>query len=305
MGDEGKGRPIGPFRPEYAKIWIVIAIAAVSTAAILIKLSSSHPLTISFWRVLIAWLILLPFGLYRMRKPEERPGLYLIFSMIFVGLALALHFGMWIWSFQYTKVSSSVLLVTTHPIFVAGISYWLFKERLGRWAVVGIVLALLGSAIIVGGDFSLEPSALTGDLLSLGGSLMAGVYILSGSRFRKEVSLPVYAVFVYGSAAVFLLAAGIAIGVKLVVADHVEYIIFGGLAVGPMLAGHTIYNWALKYVSPTVVSVTLLGEPIGSTILALILLAEAPYPGFYLGAPVVMAGIFMVARFSGRNRSGS
>lgn len=298
MGDDGRDRSPGLFRPEHARVWIIIAIAAVSTAAILIKVSSSHPLTISFWRVLIAWLVLLPFGIHRLRKPEERPGPFLILSMIFVGLALSLHFGMWVWSFQYTRVSSSVLLVTTHPIFVAGISYWIFRERLGKWAVIGIILALLGSAVIVGGDFSLEPEALTGDLLSIGGSLMAGVYILSGSRFRKEVSLPVYAVFVYGSAGVFLLAAGMIMNVEIIVTDHIEYLIFTGLALGPMLAGHTIYNWALKYISPTSVSVTLLGEPIGSTILAFTLLNESPYPGFYIGAPIVLAGIYLVARYS-------
>ncbi len=209
-GQEGRSR--GLFRKENAIYWVFVAMFAVSTAAILIKLSDSHPLTIAFWRLLLSEFVLLPFFLYRFKEDMKELSLGTILGLVLVGLSLALHFGMWIWSFEYTGVASSVLLVTVHPIFVASISAALFKERLRWLAVVGIAVAFIGSFVIVIGDlleegFSLEGKHLLGNLLALGGALMAGIYLLSGSRFRKRLSLPTYAFIVYGSAACFLFLA--------------------------------------------------------------------------------------------------
>jgi drug/metabolite transporter (DMT)-like permease len=187
------------------------------------------------------------------------------------------------------------VLVTTHPVFVAFISYIFFKERLGKLAVVGVALSLMGSFIIMAWGFRTDSRLIVGNLLALGGALMAGIYILAGSSFRKRLSLSTYAFFVYGSATIFLFLAALLVGADLWVTDHVEYLIFLGLALVPMLLGHTIYNWALKYVSPTFVSVSLLGEPIGSSILAFMLLGEDPSIGALVGGPLVLAGILMVA----------
>ncbi|MGA1849096.1 MAG: DMT family transporter [Thermoplasmatota archaeon] len=287
------------FSGSTSKFWIVVAMAAVSTAAIFIKLSESHPLAIAAWRLLIAEVFLLPFFIFGFRKDLDRMTPRRLLRLGLVGLALALHFGMWIWSFQYTKVSSSVILVTTHPIFVALISVYFFKEKLNRWAVGGIALAFLGSLLVIGGDLSVSGNSLIGNLLALGGALMAGIYILAGSRFRKDLSLPTYAFIVYIWAALFLLVAILIGGVELLVEAPREYALFLALALGPMLAGHTIYNWTLKYVSPTLVSVSLLGEPVGSSMLAWLILSEFPGAGAIIGGPVVLIGIYIVARNTG------
>ena len=287
------------FNRSTSKLWIVIALVAVSFAAILIKLSDSHPLSIAAWRLLIADVILLPFFIWMFRKERFRMGRKHLFQLGLVGLALSLHFGMWIWSFQMTKVASSVVLVTTHPLFVAAISVGFFKERLNKFAIIGLILALFGSFLLIAGDLTISKETLIGNLLALGGAVMAGIYILAGSRFRKRISLPSYAFIVYLWAALFLLIAILLGGVEFLVEAPREYLIFLGLAVGPMLAGHTIYNWTLKYISPTLVSVSLLGEPVGSTILAMLLLNEAPGAGSILGGPVVLIGIYIVARNSG------
>jgi drug/metabolite transporter (DMT)-like permease len=286
------------FKREHAPLWIIVAMGAVSTAAILIRLSESHPLTIALWRLLIAEAILLPFAIPSIRRDLHLLDNGTLFRLILVGLSLALHFSLWIWSFQFTTVASSVLLVTTHPVFVAFISYAAFNEKIGSRAITGMVIALVGTAIIVGGDLGFSGDAWIGNLLALGGGLMAGLYLLAGSRLRKRLSLPTYAYLVYGPASMFLLAACIATNVEMVPADPSEYLIFSLLALGPMLAGHTIYNWSLRFVSPTVVSVTLLGEPVGSSILAFLILSEYPGMGAILGGPVVLLGIFLVARFS-------
>jgi len=302
MGEPPRGQVI--FRSEHARYWIVVAIAAVSTAAILIRLSDSHPLTIAFWRLIIAVLILLPFAARSMRR--DRSGLdgRTILKLCLVGAVLAAHFALWIWSFQFTNVASSVLLVTTHPVFVALISVGFFKERLRKLSVAGIGIAFLGSVLIIGGDLSLSLDNLPGNLMALGGGIMAGIYILAGSRLRKGLSLPTYAFIVYGSAALFLLPLSLIVGSDLIVSDPREYLIFIGLAVGPMLAGHTIYNWALKYVSPTLVSVSLLGEPVGSSLLAMLLLNEMPGRGAFIGGPLVLLGILLVAYEPSRREKG-
>lgn len=288
------------FNRSTSKMWIVIALIAVSFAAILIKLSDSHPLSIAAWRLLIADVILLPFFIWMFTKDRFRIGRKRFFQLGLVGLALALHFGMWIWSFQMTKVASSVVLVTTHPLFVAAISVGFFREKLNKMAVAGLVLALFGSFVLIAGDLTISKETLIGNLLALGGAIMAGIYILAGSRFRKKISLPSYAFIVYLWAALFLLIAILIGGIEFLVEAPREYLIFLGLAVGPMLAGHTIYNWALKFISPTLVSVSLLGEPVGSTILAILLLNEAPGSGAIIGGPIVLIGIYLVARNTSR-----
>jgi len=286
---------LNPFRPELSRFWVLFAIIAVSTAAVLIRLSDSHPITIAFWRLFLSTVLLSPFAVTHLKRDYGQLTRRTVLYLVAVGFVLALHFALWIWSFQYTGVASSVVLVTTHPIFVAFISYILFKERLGKLAIAGVVLSLTGSFIIMAWGFRSDQRLLVGNLLALGGALMAGIYILAGSGFRKKLSLPTYAFFVYGSATVFLFLASFMTGADLWVVDPMEYLLFLGLALGPMLLGHTIYNWALKYVSPTFVSVSLLGEPIGSTILAFALLGEEPSIGALVGGPLVLAGILMVA----------
>ncbi len=298
MGNGDEEASFGPFRPGTANAWIAVAILAVSTAALFIKLSSSHPIAIAFWRLLIAQIVIAPMAIFKMRSRAQRPSIATILKLSVVGLALALHFSMWIWSFQFTTVASSVLLVTTHPIFVATLAYLLFKEKLSRIGIIGMIAALVGSMIIMGGDLTVSRISLTGNLLAFGGALMAGLYILSGRRFRRELNLWVYVFFVYGFAMLFLLTFSLYLGANLLVTDPSEYLLFGALALGPMLLGHTVYNWALRYVSPTLVSVSLLGEPIGSTLLALIFLGETPYIGAIVGAPIVLAGIYLVAKRS-------
>jgi len=296
MGSGNRSLKDRIFDRSTSKFWVLVAMMAVSTAAIFIRLSESHPLAIAAWRLLIAEFFLLPFFIFGFRRDRDRMTGMRLLRLGLVGLALALHFGMWIWSFQFTRVSSSVILVTTHPVFVAIISVYLFKEKLNRWAVAGIAMAFLGSLLVVGGDLSVSGNTLIGNLLALGGALMAGIYILAGSRFRKDLSLPTYAFLVYIWAALFLLVAILIGGVELFVEAPGEYALFLALALGPMLAGHTLYNWALRYVSPTLVSVSLLGEPVGSSILAWLILSEYPGAGAVLGGPIVLLGIYFVAK---------
>ncbi len=273
---------------------MVVGIVAVSFAAIFIRFASdASPLAISAWRLTIAALILIPVAW--MRRPHTltpRMAAWCIVS----GGALALHFVLWISSLSYTSVASSVLFVTTHPLFVGLGSYLLWRERPSRALVAGASLALLGGALIAFGDIHLAGTAIRGDLLAVGGGLMAAVYFMIGRHVRQSVSATEYVAVTYGAAALFvLMACGVA-GTQLVgfPTTTIGFLILLGLV--PQLLGHSTFNWALRHLPASRVSVLILGEPVGSTILALLFFHEIPSGLNLAGAALILVGIYLSLR---------
>jgi drug/metabolite transporter (DMT)-like permease len=185
------------------------------------------------------------------------------------------------------------------PIFVAAVSHFVFKERIGRGTLLGIAVAFVGATIIALGDAGVGEANLFGDLLALIGAVMLGIYILAGRRLRQGLDLVSYVTPVYATSAVVLILSSLATGTRLAFYPPREYILFLALAVVPMIFGHTVYNWALKYVSAPVVSISLLGEPVGATILALLFLNEAPSALTLIGGGITLAGIYLCVRSSG------
>ncbi|TLZ60184.1 MAG: DMT family transporter, partial [Methanobacteriota archaeon] len=221
-----------------------------------------------------------------------------VLLMTGIGVVLAAHFALWITSLKTAgvTVASSVVLVTSHPVMVALVSHFLLRERVSRMTAVGIALGFGGVVGIAVADLGVSTTTLGGDLAALGGGVMAGIYFLAGRRLRQRVSLPVYAFVVYGTAAGALFVLAGATG-RLAPAGDLrrELLLFGAMAIVPQLGGHTLYNWALRYVPAPVVSVSLVGEPIGSTLLAWILLHEVPSDLVAVGALLALAGIFLTA----------
>ncbi len=278
---------------------VLIAVVAVSFSAILIRWSDAHPFVIAAYRMGITSLILLPLVLARylpeIRKIERNELLF----MMAIGMILALHFGSWIASLNETSVASSVILVTSHPLFVAIVSHYIFREKLQIIGYLGIIIAFVGIIILTVGDFGLGGSNLMGDVLALIGSIAAGIYILGGRRARKSTSLIPYVFIIYSTCTICLLAACFAVSAPLYPLSIREYELFILMAIIPTILGHTFYNYALKFVKAQLVSVSLLGEPIGSSILAYILLSE-PAPRFtILGGALILPGIYLA--YIGRN----
>ena len=277
---------------------IAAAIVAVSTASILIRWSDSDAFTIAFYRLGFATLIVLPFAVIDRATPLRRLARRDVLLMTGIGVVLAAHFALWITSLKTAgvTVASSVVLVTSHPVMVALVSHFLLKERVSRMTAVGIALGFGGVVGIAVADLGVSTTTLGGDLAALGGGVMAGIYFLAGRRLRQRVSLPVYAFVVYGTAAGALFVLAGATG-RLAPAGDLrrELLLFGAMAIVPQLGGHTLYNWALRYVPAPVVSVSLVGEPIGSTLLAWILLHEVPSDLVAVGALLALAGIFLTA----------
>ena len=279
---------------------MLVSIVAVSTASILIRWSAAPPLAIASYRLLFATIILLPFyirsgGIRKLRESPRNDAL----ALMAVGVVLALHFASWITSLSLTSVASSVIFVHADPIFVAAVSHFVFKERINRGTLLGIVVAFAGATIIAIGDAGIGEANLYGDLLALLGAVMLGIYILAGRRLRQSLDLVSYVTPVYAASAVVLILGSVVTGTRLATFPPREYILFIALAVVPMIFGHTVYNWALRYVKAPVVSISLLGEPVGATILAFLFLNETPSTLAMIGGGITLAGIYQCVRSGG------
>lgn len=276
------------------KVALLISIVAVSTASILIRMSSSSPLAIAAYRLIFSTLILLPFFILRGGlKQLWQVSLRGFLTLLVVGVVLSLHFATWITSLSLTSVASSVIFVHADPIFVSVVSHFVFGERLTRRRLLGILMAFMGATIIAYGDIGVRETTITGDMMALIGAVMLGIYILSGRRLRQRLSLVSYVTPVYGASAVTLIFSCVLTGTSLASYPLKEYLLFLAIAVVPMIFGHTVYNWALKYLEAPVVSIGLLGEPVGATILALVILNEVPAPLAVIGGIVTLSGIYV------------
>jgi drug/metabolite transporter (DMT)-like permease len=251
---------------------LFVGISAASTASIFIKLCEAPALIIAAYRMVFASLMLLPFACrQKVWKDWSKPGTgWLALS----GLFLSLHFAFWIGSLQYTSVTSSVVLVSTHPIFV-GIGSWLFlKENLGINLILGIGLSVLGSGLISFGDMSISGEALAGDGLALLGAIAVSGYFLVGRKMRRDQNLLSYIFPVYSTAGVVLVILACLFQNPFFGYKTSNYFLFFLLALIPQLISHTTFNWALRYIPASLVAITILGEPVGSTILAYFIFGE-------------------------------
>lgn len=291
--------PPPPSRVRVA-VGLLTALVAVSSAALFIRLSQAGPLAISFYRLLYATLLLLPFAWRSLRA--EWPALTARhrFFALTSGAALALHFAAWIASLApaspyATSVAASATLVAVHPCLVALASPWVSGQRVPRGAVLGIALTLAGSAVIAWGDRGRGHHRLFGDLLAFLGAVAGAAYFTLGGILRRHLGLLAYVLPVYGTAAVVLALLALAAGESLVVSAPREHLIFLALALGPMISGHTLLNWALRHLPAWLVSTTILAEPVASTALVFVLLGERPPPTALAGAVGVLAGLAVVA----------
>ena len=272
-----------------------IGIAAVSTGAIFARLADAHPVVIAAYRVGLATLIIAPVAWLKARdeiinlsgKDFALAGLS--------GLFLALHFIAWISSLGYTSIANSVVLVNTNPLWVGLFTFFMTGERLKASSIAGIIIGVAGGAIIGADDFAAGGEALFGDFLALSGGICAAFYLLLGRNLRSRLSLVAYITVCYGSAAVFLWLVVLLYGLQITGYDTGTMASFLGLALISQLIGHTCFNWALKWFSPGLIAVALLGEPVGSSILAFIIFGEQFTLLKLVGGSLILAAIYISA----------
>jgi len=278
---------------------LVVAVAAVSTSAILIEFSAAPSLVKAFYRVLFTTLAVAPVAVLRHRTALARFRPRDLLGAVGAGVALALHFGTWFESLEWTTVAASVTLVQAQPVFVAIGAALVLDERITRRIAAGIGVALAGMVVMAGGEYDggplLSSGALYGDALAVAGAATVAAYYLAGRSLRQRVPLLPYVTVVYAVCAVVLGGFVAAAGHSFAGYPSEEWLLFAAMALGPGVFGHTVINWALAHLESSVVSVSLLGEPVGSTLLAVVLLAQVPGPATVLGGGVVLGGIYLTA----------
>lgn len=263
-----------------------LGVLIISFGAIFVRLTQSPSLTVAAWRLTFASLTIAPWALRRRTQLNLRE----IGLCALVGIFLALHFAFWIESLHHTTVASSVVLVSTNPVFVGLLSPF-FKERIIRTVWLGIAISVGGAVLIGWGDFETGRMALFGDLLALGGAVMMSCYLLMGRHIQKRVPLWPYVGIAYFAAAGMLLITAWASGAPLFSLPPTDWLWISLLAFGPQALGHTSVIWALRHLSPGTVAVALLGEPVGASFWAWLIFAERVGPMQGLGCLLVLAGI--------------
>ena len=272
---------------------LVVGVLAVSASSILIRLADAPPLALAFWRCFLGAVALVPFAA-RARRTGGRLDGGQRRQLVAAGLFLAAHFAAFITALSLTTVASAAVLVTTAPLFVGAGAAIFLGEPPTRTTWLGIGLAIVGALGIALADLDgfTGGDALLGDGLAFAGAAFVAGYLLVGRIARKRLPVSRYAASVYGVAAGALLIASVATGSPLWGYTSATWLAIAGIVIGPQLLGHTIFNSLLVAVPPTVIAVVVLAEPVGSTILALLLLDEAPAPGFWLAAPLLAAGVW-------------
>lgn len=286
--------------PRKVYLYIVFGVAAVSTSAVFVKLAQTPPVVLAFYRVLFAWLALTPALLLRERATllavirERRRDMW--WAML-SGAFLALHYVVWFFSLRLTSVASSTVLVTTQPIWVMLIAYLLWREKVPLPSLLGMAVALVGTYFIGAHSAQQTGGQLTGDVLAVLAAILVSGYLLIGQRLRPRMSLLVYVFFVYGAAWAVLGVMAVTMQLPLTGFPAREWWLFVALAVVPTLMGHTVFNWALQHVPASVVSVSILGEPVGAVVLAMLVLGEVPAPMQIVGGLIILSGIGLFLYF--------
>lgn len=282
---------------------LAVAVVAISWASILIRMSSSPALIIAFYRLAISAVVLLPFARLSSIRGWFRGGGE-GWPAIGAGLLLALHFATWITSLKLTTVASSVILVTTTPVFAAALSSRVLGESVSSLAWSGIALSVGGSALIAWGDArsgSVEigdgtPNGqrLIGDVLALAGALFAAAYLTVGRRSRSRTPLTSYLTVLYAAGGAGLAVAALLHGDRFGGYSLREYILFATIAVVPNVVGHSLLNWGVRRMRTYVVNVAVLGEPVLATVYAAFLFGEIPGTFWALGTAMIFAGVLLV-----------
>ncbi|MFW5683355.1 MAG: DMT family transporter [Spirochaetota bacterium] len=301
---------------------VAIGVAFTALSAIFVRLSDAPALAIASYRMVFTSLLLAPLYLRERartrtvsghdealeapvgadpsgrqdRRRAAPPKRLAIALSVLSGAFLALHFALWISSLAYTSVASSTVLVTTHPLIVGLVGYLLLGEHLSPKGVALMLVALGGGVVLVWGGLGEGESVLFGNVLAFLGAVTVGGYMLLGRVVRRTLSVNRYTMIVYSTSAIVLVVTALVARVPLYPYPPRELAIFLGLAVFCTLLGHSLFNWALKYLKPTVISTSILGEPVIASVLAVLLFGEMPTLSTLLGGLIILTAIYLFVR---------
>lgn len=271
---------------------LIGGVLGISTSAVFIRLGDAPAPVMAFYRMFLATLFFIPGAMKQRRETRISPRQ--LGFVLGAGTLLALHFLLWMSSLSCTSVTSSVILVTTHPIWVYLLSVVFLQEKPTMTMWIGLILALAGGVMVTFSQGTMEGSKLLGDLLALGGALMMALYLMLGRQLRQSLPLALYSALVFGTASLVMALFMWLRGLAWTGYTPQTWLIFLALALFPTILGHNTLNWALKYLPATMVSAAVLGEPLGASLLAALILAEIPSGLEVLGSLITLLGIFLV-----------
>ena len=280
-------------RGHHAGIAMAAGVLAITWAAVLVRWADAPAMSIAFWRMALATACLAVYcAVARVRFWRAWRGIDW-WTGAGAALLLALHFGFWISSLDYTSVAASGVLVSTQPVFVAILGRALLNERPSRAAWRGIALAIAGTVVIAGADFAFDRRAVLGDLLALLGAVWISGYYILAKVLRASKDLVPYVTVIYAMTAGWLLLGALASGSALAGWGTGTWAALAGLAFGPTILGHSSLNYALRYMPAFKVNIAILGEPVGAAAWAWLLLSEQPGPATWIGGALILIGIFV------------
>jgi drug/metabolite transporter (DMT)-like permease len=284
-----------------------LAVFALASASIFIaKLAEVPALVIAFYRMAMATAIVLPAALAFKRRELSAFTRRDVVLLVIGGLCLAVHFGAWITSLKYIPIATSAVLVNSHPLLVVIASYFFLGEKPSARSLAGTAVGLVGMLVMSYDSLKDMQLALKGDGLALVGALAVVGYFIVGRKARARMSLLGYATPLYAVCSIFLLMWAVANNDALYPYAASEWAYFAALAIVPTLFGHTVFNWALKHVRPSVISLAFLGEPVVAGVLAYFIFSQRPPLSTFMGGALVLAGIYLTtssqqAAASGKN----
>lgn len=280
-----------PFNPYIA---VVVGVIAIASTAIFVKLLTSVPAgTIAFYRLIFAAILMAPWVFVKYRLELRSISLKNLLFALFSGLFLALHLILWYESFNYTSVASSVVLMSLQPIFLFLGTYFFIGERFTGAAIISIFIAVVGSFLVSWGDFQIDELFLFGDILAMLAAVSITGYFLTGQQLRRNVSLITYTFIVYIAGTFFLLIYNLLMRNSLFHHTEKEWLFLLLLAVIPTFLGHFVFNWVLKWLRTSTISLATVFVPIVAAFLAYLLLDELVTPQQWLGGSILIFGIFL------------
>ena len=286
------------------RLAVLLGVAGVSLSAVFVRWSTAPSLILVLYRVGMAAALLAPYTLLRhgeeLRTLARREVLLCLASGAFLGL----HFAAYFESLRWTSIASSVVLVDTEVLFVALGTVLVLRQRLSGRAWLAVALAFGGSVVIAMADTAVGPDAVRGDIIALSGALCMAVYTMIGAVCRKNISTTVYTFLVYCSAALTVLVIALFSGLPLAGYGAENVLTAFGMAVFCTLLGHSVFSWGLKYLPPAFISTAKLLEPVFASVWGLALFGERPGLLTLLGGAVIIAGVALYSRTTGRETEG-
>lgn len=269
---------------------------AVSWSAILIRETAAPVLIIACYRMALAGLPMGALALLQQRRAPEPITTASVAPLLLSGALLAAHFGFWIAAVQQTSIVTAVVLVAAQPLYLAIASPLLLGEGVERRVWLALLIGTAGALTMAAGDIGEGLGTLAGDLYAALGGLFAAAYLLIGRRLRPTVSWPRYVGTVYPITAVLLLGAVLVASESFTGYSTKAYVMIALLALGPQLIGHNAINWSLAYLPAVLVGIAILGEPVGATAWAALVLDELPSTLEIVGGMLVLVSVYVALR---------